>query len=265
MTDKQKVIDSHVHLDMIEQYHPGRIQWLKDRACTVISWSYFEKVDSVSRLERCLKSMAFPIHQHSSRGLDCYFLAGVHPRCIPPDLKPEQIESLLKSPLDDPLCRGIGEIGLEEGNTKEQEIFIAQLEVGRSLSKKGKIIGIHTPRSNKVQVTEITLEILARFIDISSSIVIDHCNFETIAPVIDSGFWAGVTLSPAKTSWHEVKHIVSIYSDQIDHIMCNTDSGTKFFEDLVRFSLSDDLPEAVRDKLFRRNAARFYNLMELIR
>ena len=196
----KNIIDSHVHLDLIERHHPYRIQWLKENDCGVVSWSYFDGIDSVSQLEKCLKSKAHCIRKHSASGLLCHYLAGIHPRSIPPDLKPEQIVFLLKSHIEDPLCRGIGEIGLETGDAKEQEVFIAQLELGKSHLNHGKIIGVHTPRSNKLSVTETTLKILNRFPDISSSLVVDHCTVETIDAVLNAGFWAGVTLNPAKTS-----------------------------------------------------------------
>ena len=256
----KKVIDSHVHLDLIERHHPSRIQWLNNNGCSVVSWSYFEGVHSVARLKECLVAKARCIGRLSEDGLQCRYLAGVHPRSIPPDLKPGQIASLLEPHLEDPLCRGIGEIGLETGCAKERAVFTAQLELGGHARGRGKIIGVHTPRSNKLSVTETTLEILARFPDLSSSLVVDHCTAETIGAVLDAGFFAGVTLSPVKTSWDEMTRIVSMCSDRIDRVMCNTDSGREFFEDVVRFGRTDDLPGSVTQKLFLLNAARFFTL-----
>jgi len=259
----KNIIDSHVHLDMIERHHPHRIQWFRENACSVVSWSYFDKAHRVFRMEELLRSKAQFIKRHRTAGLDCYYLAGIHPRCMPDDLRPEHVETLLQPPLEDPLCRGIGEIGLETGDSKEQEILIAQLETGRRLLKQGKVIGIHTPRANKTEVTKTTLKMLDSFKDISSSIVVDHCTIETIPDVLAAGFWAGVTLSPAKTSWDEMRHIASIYSGEIHRIMCNTDSGSEFCEDLVQASRSDDLPEEIRDRVFYKNAALFFNLAEI--
>jgi hypothetical protein len=99
----KKIIDSHVHLDLIERPHLYRIQWLKEHGCSVVSWSYFEGVDSVWRLEGCFESKAQCIRKHFAAGLLCYHLTGVHPRSILPDFKPEQIGSLLKSHSKDPL------------------------------------------------------------------------------------------------------------------------------------------------------------------
>ena len=261
MNEKFKnIIDSHVHLDLIARDHPHRIQWLKENYCTVVSWSYFDEIDTVEKLAEGLKSKAMCIKRLSSTGLDCYYLAGVHPRCIPPDLTPEDIAPLLEPYMSDPLCKGIGEIGLENGHGKEQEILAAQLAFGRSILDAGKVIGVHTPRSNKAAIARITLDILRRFQDLSSSLVVDHCTPKTIHDVLDAGFWAGVTLSPAKTSWDELKQMASTCSDHMDRIMCNTDSGSVFFEDVVKFSRNNNLPEVVREKIFYRNAKILFGL-----
>ncbi len=174
---KERILDSHVHLDFIERYRPHRIEWLKEAGCAVVSWAYCEGADSVSRLEACLKSKGNCIKRHAQAGLACHYLAGVHPRSIPPDLEPGQIGPLLHFSLEDPLCKGIGEIGLEKGDSKE-----------------------------------------------------------------------------------ELKRIISMGSDRMDRIMCNTDSGDRFYEDVVQLSRDNDLPEAARKKLFYGNGARFFSL-----
>ena len=254
------LIDSHVHLDMIARLHPERINWLKDNQVGVVSWSYFEDVQSLSQLEDCLASKARIIHELAAGGLDCWFLAGIHPRSIPPDLQPEQIPSLLEPFLADLRCRGIGEIGLETADANEQEILIAQLELGLRVIPSGMRIGIHTPRANKGPVTRTTLQILERFSSVSAAIVVDHCTPETIGTVLDAGFWAGVTLSSVKTSWEEMQVITQTCTDCHDRVMCNTDSGLEFFEDAVRCREDSVLPEAVRKAIFHDNAKRFFHL-----
>ena len=81
-----------------------------------------------------------------------------------------------------------------------------------------------------------------------------------VADVLDAGFLAGVTLNPAKTTWAELKQIVEVCSDRMDLIMCNTDSGTVFYEDVVQFRGSCDLPTDTRKNLFHDNAAKFFDI-----
>jgi uncharacterized protein len=167
------------------------------------------------------------------------------------------IEDLLAPYLQDPLCRGIGEIGLETGNLQETEVLLAQLELGRQLASPGAVVGVHTPRSNKVEITRTTLGLLEQFTDLAASLVVDHCTGETIGLVLDAGFWAGVTLSPVKTSWEGVKQMVAGEPERVGRIMVNTDSGGAFFEDLVRYRRHIELPENIREHLFHGAAARF--------
>ena len=252
------MIDSHVHLDLIVRHHPHRIQWLMDKGCGVVSWAYFEGVQSVSHFKECLEAKARCIHEQSASGLRCHFLVGVHPRSIPPDLKPEQVKGLLEAHLQDHLCLGIGEIGLETGNAQEKEVLLAQLELGRSLITRGAVVGVHTPRSNKPAITQTTLDLLRGFSDLADTLVVDHCTDDTIGAVLDAGFWAGVTLSTVKTSWDGLKQIVADEAKRIERIMVNTDSGTEFFEDLVRGRQNEDFPENIRERLFEGTAAQFF-------
>lgn len=254
------ITDSHIHLDVIERKHPHKIQWLKNNRCGVVSWAYVDRPDSVSALKAGLDAHAQCVRRYRSEGLRCHYLTGIHPRSIPPGLNPEHIRPILEAHLNDPLCRGMGEIGLETSDGPEREVFSTQLELARTLLKPGQIIGIHTPRSNKPSTTTATLAILDGFRGLAASIVVDHCTLETIGQVLDAGFRAGVTLSPVKTSWGELRHIVARYGDQTDRIMCNTDSCGDFYDDLVRSSRNKDLPETTRELLFHLNAARFYSI-----
>ncbi len=253
------MIDSHVHLDLIARYHPHRIAWLMQKGCAVVSWAYFDGVQSVTHLKQCLAAKVRCVREQSACGLECYFLAGVHPRSIPSDLRPEQIEGLLAPNLNDPLCLGIGEIGLETGSPQEREVLLAQLELGRHPVRQGAVVGVHTPRANKAAITRATLDLLNGFPDLSSTLVVDHCTPDTIAAVLDAGFWAGVTLSPVKTAWDALNRMAAAESHRLAKIMVNTDSGSDFFDDLVRGRDNADLSDTVRRHLFRETAARFFS------
>lgn len=254
------IIDSHVHLDLIHHYHPHRISWLKEKRCGLVSWAYFSGIESTAQLTAALEAKARCIRQLSDSGLTCFYLAGIHPRSIPADLKLEQVADLLAPHLEDPLCLGIGEIGLETGEIFEKKVLTVQLEVGRRLVGSGKVIGVHTPRSNKAAICAATLALLGDFTDLTPQLVVDHCTPETIGAVLDAGFWAGVTLSPVKTSWPEMADIAHVHQQRIDRIMVNTDSGRDPYDDVVTYRNSRDLPYGWLQKMFYGNAVRFYGL-----
>lgn len=257
------IIDSHVHLDLMHHYHPHCSPWLSEKRCCLVSWSYFSGIESTAQLTAALEAKARCIQQLSDNGLACFYLAGIHPRSIPSDLKPEQIADLLAPHLQDPLCLGIGEIGLETGDTMEKEVLTVQLELGRTLISSGKVIGVHTPRSDKAAICAATLALLGDFADLNQQLVVDHCTQETIGAVLDAGFWAGVTLSPVKTSWHEMMIIAHAQHHRLDRIMVNTDSGRDLYDDVVTYRYAQDLPEDMLQKIFYGNAARFYGLGRL--
>lgn len=50
----KRIIDSHLHLDMIYKDHLNHINWLKEKRCAVVSWAYFEGIQSVQQLHDAL-------------------------------------------------------------------------------------------------------------------------------------------------------------------------------------------------------------------
>lgn len=253
-----RVIDSHLHLDHLYRSKPERMGWMKEKSYVAVSWSFSTEARKAEDLEKYLENQSNLITVLRDQGLECYFLTGVHPRNIPPDLKIENVKGLLLPFLEHPLCLGIGEIGLESGTRREQEVLSAQLELMEEVRRLGKRFGIHTPRGNKVTATHTTLELLKGFPGSEEMAVIDHCTQETLKDVFEAGFSAGVTLSPIKTSLGQLSLIVKEYEGELDRIMCNTDSGEVFYEELYMFCRSKQFPEAMRHMLSHHNAARFF-------
>ncbi len=259
-------IDSHVHLDHIYSDNSDRISWLEKAGCTPISWSFCKPVKSVADIKRCLANHAEIIGELSVTRFPCYYLAGIHPRNISADLKPEHIRELILPHLDDPNCVIIGEIGLETGSSGETEMLLAHLELADEVTGRRKVFGIHTPRGNKANVTSQTLDLLKRYVDYKERIVIDHCTSEIIGAVLSAGFWAGVTLSPVKASGQDVLDIINIikrHDGFLSRIMLNTDSGTAFYDSLYLFIQSAKLDSGIQEALTRYNAERFFSINKI--
>lgn len=253
-------VDSHVHLDLVYRYQPDRIEWYRQVGCLPVSWAFAEHVHNVADLKAILKKQRETIHELRKKGLGCFYLTGIHPRNIPPDLIPEKIEKILMPFLEDPMCLGIGEIGLELASQQEKEIFAAQLEMARQISRHNKILGVHTPRNDKARVTREVLSILKGFKAWHRSIVVDHCLPDTISEILENGFWAGITLSIGKASVDDLNQIVKDHPNRIERMMLNTDSGIKFSEDLYRSYLSQPYPDDIQSLLYRENALNFFGI-----
>lgn len=259
--ERFRVLDSHLHLDIIHETHPEHIDWLKNRGHAVVSWSYHETIRTAEDLRRYLANKADFIRRMNDGGLTCWLLAGVHPRNIPTDLDPAEVPDLLSPFLVDPCCLGIGEIGLETGSDREADMFITQVETARRF--KDARIGVHKPRGNKVELTARTLDMLDAFPDLMGRVVVDHATPETIGAILAKGCWAGVTLSPAKVSMDGLKRILAAHESALDRIMLNTDSGSAVYDDLESAASGDAVGPPLAALLTRENARRFYGLEAL--
>ena len=63
--------------------------------------------------------------------------------------------------------------------------------------KHGQLVLIHTPHlADKAHGTKTVLEVLAGMDVDPDRIWIDHVEEQTIEPVLDAGYWAGMTLYP---------------------------------------------------------------------
>lgn len=252
--------DSHCHLDITLLSDTQGIMWIRDVACLPVSWSYSGKIGTTDDLRTYFSKQRQAISRLNDNGLRCYYLCGIHPRDIPGDLREEMLKELLMPYLDDHLCLGIGEIGLETGSNREKEILAAHLDMAGEVVGRGKVFGLHTPRHDKARITGVLLERLDTYLAYREHIVVDHCTVDTIASVLEKGLWAGVTMNPEKCKPADLASIVGHHKDSTDRIMLNTDSSTRMYRDLHELSGNKAIDEKVRLRLIRQNALRFYHL-----
>ena len=254
------MIDSHIHLDLIRQENPDRIPWMISMGCEAISWAFNDTVHTVNDLRNYLTRQLDFIEALNIQGLKSWFLTGIHPRTIPPELKGEEISALLEPFLAHPLCLGLGEIGLETGDARECDILRSQLRLHEKVRELGKKIGVHTPRKHKADVTRKILDVLGEFPSIQDITVVDHATSETLPWILSAGFHAGITISPPKTSLAELSDILKAYGGETDRIMVNTDSGRQFYEDCVNLCHDPAFDRDVLNQITDTTARTFFDL-----
>ncbi len=106
-----------------------------------------------------------------------------------------EVIAMIPEFLDRPGVLGIGEIGLNKNTKNEATVFLEHLDLA---AKTDEQILIHTPHlEDKYQGTRMILDMLNddRRIDPTRTLV-DHVEEHTVRHVLDSGFWAGMTLYP---------------------------------------------------------------------
>jgi len=87
----------------------------------------------------------------------------------------------------------IGEIGYDDMTEAEDKCFRAQLELAKELDM---VVLIHTPHRNKKAGTSRSMDVCIEHGVDPTKVIIDHNNEETVAEVLDRGFWAAFTIYP---------------------------------------------------------------------
>ncbi len=257
---KPAICDSHMHLDILEQRHPAAIKRLVAARCLCISWAWGQQISNRDDLVAYLDWQAEKVRELRQKGLFCFYLTGVHPRNICPDLDPKILPQILLPRLDDPLCLGLGEIGLETGLGSEKNVLASQLDLAREVFNRNKVIGIHTPRMNKEAVARTLLDFLDRYVLDRKRVVIDHVTTRIAGEVLNRGYFAGVSLCPGKTSPIELLTLCRDQWESLGRILVNTDCGNEFFDDLLRLPASDLLPPQTLGRVSLGNALTFYGI-----
>jgi predicted metal-dependent TIM-barrel fold hydrolase len=124
-------------------------------------------------------------------GLAAYASVGIHPRRIPW----RGLEALLHdlpAILGRPGVVAMGEVGLEEGSEREEQVLIAQLKLAHELRLP---VLVHTPQKDKTRITRRLLNMLKEAELEPSRVVVDHADDRTVRMIRACGFLAGLSLS----------------------------------------------------------------------
>ncbi len=106
-----------------------------------------------------------------------------------------EVIALIPEFLDRDNVLGIGEIGLNKNTPNECAIFCEHLELAAT---RNELILIHTPHlEDKFKGTRMILDMVKNESRLAPErVLVDHVEEHTIGPVLDGGFWAGMTLYP---------------------------------------------------------------------
>ena len=125
-----------------------------------------------------------------------------------------EVMALIPEFLDRPNVLGIGEIGLNR-NTRD-ELTILEEQIALAV-EHDRLILVHTPHlEDKLRGTRLILDALRRHPKVDPGrVLIDHVEEHTIGPVLDAGYWAGMTLYPmTKCSPARAVDLLESYGDE---------------------------------------------------
>ena len=97
--------------------------------------------------------------------------------------------------LDRPGVLGIGEIGLNKNSRNELKVLEMHIDLA---ARTEQLILVHTPHlEDKLKGTRLIIDALKNDRRIRPErVIIDHVEEHTVEPVLEAGFWAGMTLYP---------------------------------------------------------------------
>ena len=223
-----KIVDSHLHFDIIND---GAIfDYMRQNLRAIIIWSYCEpRPQTFANLTAYFECQEAFAKDCTAKGLPCYRLAGIHPRNIPTEepVTQAKVDQLLKSQLGK--ARGIGEIGLEKGTDAEKEILAMQVDFAK---RHGLKACIHTPRKNKIAMSDIALEIIEHSGIPKNDVIFDHLDSGALVwTFVNMGYYAGITISPAKSKLEDVLVMLRESADKSGRIMLNSDFAAGSLDD----------------------------------
>jgi hypothetical protein len=260
-------IDAHCHADLLLQRDDRFPEAYRIRQCGGISWSYPEGIDTWQGYPGYWSRLRGLAERLSDEGLPFYYLIGIHPRCIPEDLQAERalpgaLAQAIHRHLADPLCLGLGEIGLDAASDTEKRILCWQLDLAAEHLPQSKRIGIHTPRADKEPVTREILDLLRGYEPLKDRVLIDHVSPKTYPLVSKEGYSpVGMTLQPGKTSLEDLVRFIREDPNRARDVVLNSDSAKAISEWFL--NLVDNPDTLLREEVCRLlldNARDFYCL-----
>ena len=126
----------------------------------------------------------------------------------------DEVLSIIPEFLKKPNVLGIGEIGLNKNSRNELKILEKHIELAL---KHDQMILVHTPHlEDKLKGTKLIIDALKSHSEVRPErVIIDHVEEHTVPLVLNTGFWAGITLYPeSKCTSHRAVDILEQFSGE---------------------------------------------------
>ncbi|GAB6157644.1 TatD family hydrolase [Desulfotomaculum varum] len=218
---EKHLVDSHIHVTMLpyeglQAMAEGGIR--KVITCSIVlaaqhAESYFDHYRLITGFYR--KNAA-------SLGIQLFSTIGIHPAGIPHDW-PRLIQALPDFLQTDGVV-GLGEVGMNQGSQLEQDVLKAQLEIARDYRKP---IIVHIPFENRLNITDLTLNLAAQVGIPAHLLVIDHANLDIMDQINQFGAIPAITVRPRNVTLE----VLSDKIEQFNNGMLNSDFSNLFPND----------------------------------
>lgn len=144
---------------------------------------------------------------------------GVHPSRVPWHGLDQILDAIPRLAVAGRLV-AIGEIGLEQGGPREEQVLERQLALAEELNLP---VLTAAPERDKPRLTRRLIAILRESPLPPSAILVGHANAQTLRLVRECGFTAGLTVNPIRLRAEEAVALVSSFGSE--GLVVSSDSG----------------------------------------
>ena len=193
-TDKDLYIDPHIHMvsrttDDYEAMQAAGVVAVIEPAF----WLGQPRTSAASFQDYFSQLVGWERFRAAQFGIRHYCCIGLNSKEANQERVADEVMELLPLYASKEGVVAIGEIGYDDMSDLEDRYFRKQLDLARELEM---LVMVHTPHRNKKEGTSLSMDRCIEHGLDPSRVVIDHNNEETVAEVLDRGFWAAFTLYP---------------------------------------------------------------------
>ena len=221
-----KYIEPHAH--MVSRTTDDYLK-LATAGCAAISepafWAGYDRSSEKGFYDYFCHLTGFEPSRAAKFGIKHYTWMCINPKEAEDMGLADAVLDLIPEFLAKPTVLGIGEIGLNKNSRNELEILEKHIQLA---ADHDQLILVHTPHlEDKLKGTLLIIDALKNHAKIDPSrVIIDHVEEHTVAPVLDAGFWAGMTLYPeSKLTGHRAIDIIECYGNEQIWMNCACDWG----------------------------------------
>jgi uncharacterized protein len=199
------------------------------------------------------------VHRLWKFGVRAFVALGVHPARLPWHGLDSVLADLPKR-LSGGVVVAIGEIGLANGDAREELALVRQLDLARELQLPALV---HTPERNKESLTKRALAIIRDSGIAPERVLVDHVNSRTLRLIRECGYTAGLTVHPDQLTAEAAAQLVLRYGAEGLVVSSNAGDGAGDVLSLARAAsvfVEAGVPADVARRVLSQNALAFYRI-----
>lgn len=191
-----KVIEPHIHMIARTTQDYERMARMHCVACCEPAfWAGYDRTSPQAFHDYFTHISLFEPTRAAQYGIQHYHWVAMNPKEAEDIAFSKEVLSFMPEFLAKENCLGIGELGLNKNTPNELTTF--ELQVDMAIAGK-YLMWIHTPHlDDKAKGVRMLLDALDNRADLDRDLVLfDHMEEHTLRPVLEAGYWAGMTIYP---------------------------------------------------------------------